>query len=164
MDVFSLDTLERIEPESSIAILGKELFYSKILSGDKNVACITCPHPKLMGGDGLSLPIGMGEVDPNIIGSGRQYDLSQLAVDPKADGSPNVARNSPTTFNSSLYEKSMFWDGRIRKSGNGIITPESVVQNVIDPNAQGSLLASQSIFPLTSIHEMKGHYLSLIHI
>ena len=32
--------------------LGRALFFSKTLSGDKDTACVSCHHPLLAGGDG----------------------------------------------------------------------------------------------------------------
>lgn len=41
------------------AQLGRDLFFSKALSGSRDVACVACHHPMLGGGDNLSLPIGV---------------------------------------------------------------------------------------------------------
>ncbi|MEE9326943.1 MAG: cytochrome c peroxidase, partial [Cocleimonas sp.] len=51
---------------SSQAQLGMRLFFSKALGGDRDSACVTCHHPSLGGGDDLSLPIGVGAVNPNL--------------------------------------------------------------------------------------------------
>lgn len=148
-------TLAKID--TTKAQLGKQLFYSKTLSGDKDVACVSCHHPKLMGADGLSLPVGVGAVDHAVLGPGRLHDIATKILDPKADGAPNVPRHSPTTFNSALYRKALFWDGRIFKSSTGIVSPDSLTLGQDDPTAQPSLLATQALFPLTSIEEMQGH-------
>jgi len=149
LSLFSID--------DPIAQLGKRLFFSRTLSGNKDVACASCHHPKLMGADGLSLPVGVGAVDSSILGPGRSHNPAAKVYDVKANGSPNVARHSPSTFNVALYREALFWDGRIRRSHAGIITPESLVLGQVDGSAQSSLLATQSLFPLTSTEEMKGH-------
>ncbi|MEL6962894.1 MAG: cytochrome c peroxidase, partial [Pseudomonadota bacterium] len=42
------------------AKIGQLLFYDKILSGNRNIACGTCHHHEHAGGDGVSLGIGEG--------------------------------------------------------------------------------------------------------
>jgi len=42
--------------------LGQLLFYDKILSGNRNISCGTCHHPKHGTSDGLPLGIGEGGV------------------------------------------------------------------------------------------------------
>ena len=44
------------------AKIGQFLFYDKIISGNRNISCSTCHHPKHGGGDGLSLGIGEGGI------------------------------------------------------------------------------------------------------
>ena len=53
------------------AQLGMKLFFTKGLGGDKDAACVTCHHPKLGGGDNLSLPIGVTAEIPDLLGPGR---------------------------------------------------------------------------------------------
>ena len=158
---------------SRIAQLGRELFFSKSLSGDFDVACASCHHPLLGGADGLSLPVGVGAIDPEIVGPGRQHD-GDNEFDSQADGGPNVARNSPTTFNVSLYRQALFYDGRVQvltdshvddevaNARNGhslplmIQTPDSRF-GARDPEAGGDLLVAQSRFPVTALSEMRGY-------
>ena len=40
--------------------LGRLLFFDKILSGNRNIACATCHHPELGTTDGLALGLGEG--------------------------------------------------------------------------------------------------------
>ena len=98
--------------QSKLAQLGRELFFSKSLSLAFDLACASCHHPFLAGGDGLSLPVGVGALDPDLVGPGRRHD-GNFYIDPEADGGPNVERNSPTTFNSALYQHALFNDGRV---------------------------------------------------
>lgn len=144
--------------------LGKELFFSKALSGQMDVACVSCHHPQLGGGDNLSLPVGVDAVDPDLLGPGRTHNGNRKQ-DHLADGAPNVPRNAPTTFNIQLYNKVMFWDGRIEVtddafsphgSGQALKTPDSLF-DLPDPNAGDNLSAAQARFPITSITEMLGH-------
>jgi cytochrome c peroxidase len=130
--------------------LGKLLFFSKSLGGDFDSACVTCHHPTLGGGDELSLPVGVGANDPDLLGLGRVHK----------DGIPLVPRNSPTIFNVGLWQTSLFWDSRIESltpdtnSPGAIRTPDSDFDNA-DNNAGPTLAAAQARFPVTSVEEMK---------
>lgn len=137
------------------AQLGMELFFSKALGGDKDVACASCHHPALGGGDALSLPLGVGADNPELLGPGRTIGDSE---------EPNVPRNSPTTFNVALWDSVMFHDGRVESvgktdgangdDGNGINTPEGEP----DAAAVGTLPQAQARFPVTSVPEMCGSH------
>lgn len=142
------------------AQLGMRLFFSKSLGGDKSVACATCHHPALGGGDNLSLSVGVAAERPNLLGEGRLVDAnSQL------NGVPSVPRNAPTTFNVAAWDEVLFYDGRIESLGKtpasggndqqGIRTPE-VAFGERDFNASDNLVNAQARFPLTSATEMKG--------
>src|SRR5687767_3248845 len=43
--------------------LGRALFFDKILSGNRDVACATCHSPSARFGDGLALAVGTGGVE-----------------------------------------------------------------------------------------------------
>ena len=157
---------------SRVAQLGRELFFSKSLSGDFDVACSSCHDPRLGGADGLSLSVGVGAIEPDIVGPGRQHD-GNYRIDPEADGGPNVGRNSPTTFNTGFYDHAMFYDGRVEaiekffsmyqparspayNGQNEIIrTPDSLFGGK-DPEAGANLTQAQSLFPIVSLNEMRG--------
>ena len=93
--------------------LGRDLFYDRILSGNRNIACSTCHHPKFATSDGLSLGLGEG-------GRGLGPDRS---ADPDNLPEQRIPRNSPALFNLGSEEfPVLFHDGRIetdqsRKSG-----------------------------------------------
>lgn len=135
--------------------LGMKLFYSKSLGGDSDSACVTCHHPVLGGGDNLPLPIGVQAVDPDTLGEGRIH----------RHGGLTVPRNAPTTFNMGLWDKVLFWDGRVESlgktpnvngnDGSGIRTPDSGYLSA-DPLTQNNLTSSQARFPITSAEEMRG--------
>lgn len=100
-------------PEISAPVpqLGRALFFSFDLSGDRDVACATCHHPLLGGADGLHISAGVG-FDPSAVGADRVRgvtDVTRFAS----------ARNAPTVFNVALWDKSLFWDGRVE-----VATPE----------------------------------------
>ena len=142
-----------------LAQLGKLLFFSKSLSGDLDVACASCHHPALGGGDGLSLPVGTGAIDPDVVGVGRA----------RPDGLPNVGRHSQTVFNIALFDSGLFWDSRIESinkepgqngAQSAIRTPDTAI-NVGDTQipAAATLLDAQARFPVTVPEEMLGDFL-----
>ncbi|MGI9259051.1 MAG: cytochrome-c peroxidase [Gammaproteobacteria bacterium] len=139
--------------DEPVAQLGMKLFFSKSLGGGLDAACVSCHHPLLGGGDNLSLSVGTGTIDPDVLGIGRQ----------RADGLPNVPRNAPTIFNSGLRDSGMFWDSRVESldraqflngAGAGIRTPDTAYL-VSDVFAGRNLPTAQSRFPVTSSEEMK---------
>ena len=161
-----LDPEKRREPpDPGLVKLGRELFFSKSLSGNMDVSCASCHHPFLAGGDKLSLPVGESAYDPDLLGPGRWHDW-RASGDPKANGAPNVPRHSPTIFNSALYQRVMFFDGRLfllepegpdAGTAERHRTPDSVLLQP-DPRAGRSILASQARFPVVSLQEMQGFH------
>jgi cytochrome c peroxidase len=140
--------------DAPLAQLGKLLFFSKSLGGDKEVACASCHHPALGGGDGLALPIGAAAVNPDVVGRGRRM----------GDDGILVGRNSNTIFNTALYDAGLFWDSRVESlgkeagengAGSGIRTPDSAFGSA-DPMAGPNLLAAQARFPVVNPEEMLG--------
>jgi len=121
--------------------LGRSLFFDKELSGNRDIACATCHHPKLATGDGLSLSIGTGGHglgNERVMGKGRRF----------------VPRNATEIFNRGASAwTTMFWDMRV--SGDpehGFSTPAG--KNL--PGGLDSVLAAQAMFPVTSRDEMRG--------
>ncbi|CAM4095032.1 cytochrome c peroxidase [Pseudoalteromonas byunsanensis] len=130
--------------------LGKLLFFTKALSGNKDVACASCHHPYLGGGDGLALPIGTLAKDEDVLGPGRETLTDNLYI----------PRNSPTVFNAWTEKRSLFRDARVEfldwlNPERGISTPD-VPYEQADPNAGDSLLQAQSRFPVITASEMRG--------
>lgn len=158
------DTLGLPAATDPLADLGRALFFSRTLSGTGDVACASCHHPYLAGGDGLSLPVGVQSDNLLLLGPGRRL-YPNAGLDPVAGDGPNVPRNSPTTFNTVFYNRAMFHDGRlfvldadVRRNGEGqaLRSPDSL-QNLPDPAAVPNLTAAQSRFPITSLFEMRGY-------
>lgn len=141
----------------ALAQLGKLLFFSKSLSASRDTACASCHHPALAGGDGLAVSIGAGAEQPAVVGPGRL----------RPDRRVLVARNASTFFNTALYDRVLFADGRIESlapaaatagpngEGWGIRTPDSAGA-AADPRAGGTLVEAQARFPVTGAAEMRG--------
>lgn len=138
------------QPQPSItspkAQLGMKLFFSKALSGNLDVACASCHHPLLGGGDNLSLSIGVDAAEPDLLGHGRALTNNQP---------PAIARNAPTTFNIGLWKHFLFHDGRVAATPDGITTPDKPYPQP-DPLAGSNLVHAQARFPVISMHEMRG--------
>jgi cytochrome c peroxidase len=128
--------------------LGQLLFWDPILSGNRNISCATCHHPRFGTSDGLSLGLGEG-------GQG---------LGPERGGDPNnmpeqrVPRNATALFNLGAKEfTTLFHDGRIEADSSrqsGLRTP------LEDDMMLGfaSVLSAQTMFPVLSSDEMAGHY------
>ena len=134
--------------DAAEAKLGQLLFYDRILSGNRNIACATCHHPKFATSDGLSLGMGEGGVG---LGPDRRADPANLPEQ-------RIPRNSPALFNMGAHEVTvMFHDGRIEADPtrpSGLRTP------LEDEMVEGfaNLLSAQTMFPVLSPDEMTGHY------
>jgi len=130
------------------AALGRLLFYDKILSGNRNIACGTCHHHDLGGGDGLSLGIGEGGVG---LGPKRSAGAGESRIKKR------VPRNAPALWNVGAKSVTkLFHDGRVEVSDiydNGFNTP---AQEWL-PAGIEDILAAQALFPLAAEFEMAGN-------
>ena len=128
--------------------LGQQLFYDPILSGNRNISCATCHHPKHGTSDGVSLALGEGAM-------GLGPDRHPGAVNTPEQRLP---RNAPALFNLGATEFSvMFHDGRLEADASqpgGIRTP--LGQEMVA--GFDSVLSAQAMFPVLSGDEMAGHY------
>lgn len=128
--------------------LGQLLFYDPILSGNRQVSCATCHHPRFGTGDGVSLSLGDGAVG---LGPAR-------AADPANMPEQRIPRNAPGLWNLGASEFTVFFhDGRLENDPdqpNGIRTPLGADMTM----GFQSALAAQAMFPVLSADEMAGHY------
>lgn len=128
--------------------LGQLLFYDPILSGNRNVSCATCHHPRFGTADAVSLSLGDGGIG---LGPDRIADPDNLPEQ-------RIPRNAPGLWNLGASEFTVFFhDGRLETDHNqpgGIRTPLGADM------ATGfqSPLAAQAMFPVLSADEMAGHY------
>jgi cytochrome c peroxidase len=130
------------------ALLGRNLFFDPILSGNRNIACATCHHPRFATSDGVSLSLGEGAIG---LGPDRRAT---------AENTPEqrIARNSPALFNVGAKEFTrLFHDGRLQvdpSRPSGLRTP------LEDEMVAGfdNVLSAQAMFPVLSQDEMAGHY------
>ena len=148
---FALEPLPPPLPQDrDVVLLGRELFFDKDMSGNRNISCSDCHHPFHGTGDDLPLPIGEGGVG---LGPFRQQETGKI-----------ILRNAPALFNLGYSDITfMFWDGRVSFDPvlDSFTTPEPGLNGQNPPwrhitkNFTGALSA-QTIFPLTSHNEMRG--------
>jgi len=131
----------RVRP--ALVELGRALAFDKILSGNKDIACMTCHLPSFGTGDDRSLSIGQGATG-----------LGPARVHPQGAFIP---RNAPPAFNL-FADKALFWDGRVEVLPNGKVkTPAGVKLNahmagIFEFGAASAL----PMFPVLSPEEMRG--------
>lgn len=134
--------------EEGRARLGQLLFHDPVISGNRNISCATCHHPRFGTSDGQSLALGEG-------GQGLGPDR---VADPANPPEQRIPRNSPALWNLGALEFTrLFHDGRLEADPtrpNGLRTP------LEDEMVAGfsSLLSAQNMFPVLSPDEMAGHY------
>jgi cytochrome c peroxidase len=137
-----------VDVDINQARLGQLLFWDPILSGNKNISCGTCHHPKLGTADGVSLSIGEGGVG---LGADRGVDENNLPEQ-------RIPRNAPALFNLGAKEFTvMFHDGRLEADE----TKKSGLRTPLDDDMTvgfSGVLSAQSMFPVLSPDEMAGHY------
>ncbi|MEM9049605.1 MAG: cytochrome c peroxidase [Pseudomonadota bacterium] len=135
-----------VDPDE--AALGWLLFYDPILSGNRNIACATCHHPRFATSDGVSLSLGEGGIG---LGPDRRPD-------PHNRPEQRLPRNAPALFNLGAHAFTrLFHDGRIEidpTRPSGLRTPMGEEMLV----GFATLLSAQTMFPVLSPDEMAGHY------
>jgi cytochrome c peroxidase len=118
------------------------LVFDKILSGNRDISCMTCHLPSLATGDGRSLSIGQG--------------ATGLGLDRIHPQGAFIPRNAPSLFNLHAL-RSLFWDGRVSVDGEGVFhTPAG-------PQVSGDMtrvfefgpISALGLFPVLSREEMR---------
>jgi cytochrome c peroxidase len=141
IDFFEIKPLPKLIPTSNRALynLGKHLFIAPIISGNRNINCLTCHDPMMGTSDNKRL----------------SQTHNQMGI---------LKRNSQSLFNTGLPTRvHMFWDGRVsfNPEKKTFQTPEvsfngeNPIRSDITKNMT-SALAMQVIFPMVSLEEMKG--------
>ncbi|MGE0553717.1 MAG: cytochrome-c peroxidase [Gemmatimonadales bacterium] len=129
-------------PEQPVAMveLGRALFFDKLLSGNRDIACASCHLAAASLGDGLSLAVGTGGTGlgaSRALGAGREF----------------VPRNAPSLLNAGLGMYQMFWDARLSGTSPG---PFQVDSAVALPAGLPNLLSAQAMLPVLNRREMRG--------
>ncbi|MEO0820475.1 MAG: cytochrome-c peroxidase, partial [Pseudomonadota bacterium] len=134
-------------PPEKVA-LGRLLFFDKVLSGNRNISCATCHHPRHASADGVALGIGEGGAG---LGPERHVPEGAAVLG-------RVPRNAPSLQNLGAHEfRTLFHDGRVEADPDGpwpsgFWTPAREQL----PEGLDSVLAAQAMFPVLSDIEMAG--------
>ena len=136
----SLEAPAPVRP--NLVRLGRLLAFDKILSGNRDISCMTCHLPSLGTGDARSLSIGQGAT-----GLGEQRVHPQGAF---------IPRNAPPLFNLHAL-KSLFWDGRVSRDGQGAFhTPAGAqVTAAMSSVFEFGAVSALPLFPVLSREEMR---------
>lgn len=126
-------------PTPAMFTLGQALMFDKELSGNRNISCATCHHPLESTTDHRALSVGEGATGRGPLRGG---------------GGATIPRHAPDVFNRGYPQwGTMFWDARVAAAqGGGFNTPAGAMF----PTGVNSVLAAQSLFPITSREEMRG--------
>ncbi|HWN20151.1 MAG TPA: cytochrome c peroxidase [Gemmatimonadales bacterium] len=122
--------------------LGQALVFDKILSGNRDISCMTCHLPSLGLGDARSLSIGQGATG---LGAHRVHPDNLF-----------IPRNAPAAFNLFALQP-LFWDGRVFEDEFGVLhTPAGPA---LTPGMRGVFefgpLSALPLFPVVSREEMR---------
>jgi cytochrome c peroxidase len=119
--------------------LGRALFFDKILSGNRDVACASCHDVSAGVTDGRSLAVGTGGTGQ---GSGR-------VLGPKRQF---TSRGAPTLLNAGLGLVYLFWDARLSgRAGHFVLD-----SGLVFPGGLPNILAAQAMLPVLNRREMRG--------
>ncbi|MFT4938345.1 MAG: cytochrome c peroxidase [Paraglaciecola sp.] len=134
-------------PSRELVDLGKNLFFDKILSGNKNISCATCHNPLLSGADALSLGVGEGGRG---IGRYRTTGVGEDKIEAR------IGRNAPHLFNLGAKEfVTLNWNGIMRTDPTNRVG-FNLPSGIESPQGLSNVLAAQSLFPIANLGEMVG--------
>ena len=138
------DYYDKGAPARSKVELGKLLFFDKVLSGNKNIACASCHHPYTSTSDRLSLGVGEGSL---FHGTQRTTGSGTAAIKGR------IGRNAPSLFNLGAKEFI-----RLNLGGVNEQTPTGLrlLSGRFTPTGLDNVLAGQALFPLVNGSEMLG--------
>jgi cytochrome c peroxidase len=122
--------------------LGQALAFDKILSGNRDIACMTCHMPRLATGDSRSLSIGQGATG---LGAERIHPQGTF-----------IPRNAPPLFNLFAL-KPLFWDGRVSQDAAGAFHTPAGTRLTSDMTRvfEFGTLSALPLFPVLSRSEMR---------
>ena len=128
----------------ALSRLGQALAFDKILSGTRDISCMTCHLPGFATGDDRSLSIGQGGVG--------------LGPDRSHPGGVFIPRNAPALFNMSAM-RHLFWDGRVEVDAGGTFHTPAGVQLTPEMTRvfEFGAISALPLFPVTNRDEMRGY-------
>ena len=129
---------------AALVELGRALAHDKLLSGNRDVSCMTCHTGALGSDDDRHLAMG---ITGSGSGAGRHGDFAQ----------GEAGRSSPPLWNMHAM-RTLFWDGRVERKADGSlrhgagphITPDMLKVLEFGP------ISLLPMFPVTARDEMRG--------
>jgi cytochrome c peroxidase len=127
----------------SLVRLGRALAFDPILSGGRDVSCMTCHVPAFATGDGRSLSIGQGGTG---LGPAREHPRGVF-----------IPRNAPPLFNLGAMRR-LFWDGRVEVDDRGGVRTPAGAQLTAEMRRtlEFGAVSALALFPVTNRLEMRG--------
>lgn len=136
---FPQDDLEEV-------LLGRDLFFDPLLSGNRNISCASCHHGVLGSADAVPLSVGEG---------GKGLGKRRRGT-PEAPAERHIPRNAPAIFNLGARDfTTLFHDGRVARDPDVPFGIRMTEGNALERPAT-SLLSAQALLPLLSPEEMAG--------
>lgn len=138
--ITALERPPRVRP--ALVNLGQALAFDRLLSGNRDISCMSCHLPRFATGDGRSLSVGQGATG---LGPDREHPLGAF-----------IPRNAPPLFNLHAVQP-LFWDGRVSLDASGVFhTPAGVK---LTPEMARVLefgtISALPLFPVLSRSEMR---------
>jgi cytochrome c peroxidase len=128
-----------VRPE--LSRLGQALAFDKVLSGNRDISCMTCHLARSATIDGRSVSIGQGASG---LGTGRVHPQGRF-----------VHRNAPPLFNLHAMTP-LTWDGRVFVDANGAVrTPGAPLLPSQRAVLEFRTLSALPMFPVLSRSEMR---------
>jgi cytochrome c peroxidase len=130
----------RVRP--ALAKLGQALAFDKILSGNRDISCMTCHLPAFATGDGRSISVGQAATG---LGPARVHPAGVF-----------IPRNAPPLFNLSAM-RHLFWDGRVAVDAAGNFTTPAGAQltPAMTRVFEFGPVSALGLFPVTNRDEMR---------
>jgi cytochrome c peroxidase len=137
-----ITALQRPAPvRPQLSRLGQALAFDKILSGNRDISCMTCHLAKTATVDGRSVSIGQGATG---LGTARVHPQGRF-----------VHRNAPALFNLHAMGP-LTWDGRVFTDAQGIVrTPGASLNPAQRAVLEFGTLSALPMFPALSRSEMR---------
>jgi cytochrome c peroxidase len=137
-----ITALQRPAPvRSELSLLGRALAFDKVLSGNRDISCMTCHLAGTATVDGRSVPVGQGATG---LGTARVHPQGKF-----------VHRNAPPFFNLHAMVP-LTWDGRVFKDANGVVrTPGAPLLASQRAVLEFGTLSALPMFPVLSRTEMR---------
>ena len=139
--VLALPPQPQVRP--ALVKLGQALAFDPVLSGNRNIACMTCHLTSFATGDGKSLSVGEGGSE---FGPTREHPNGVF-----------IARNAPPLFNLGAM-RHLFWDGRVELDDHGAVhTPAGpAVTAAMASVFEFGPVSAIGLMPVTNRAEMLG--------